>query len=158
MRRHKSECNDPAFFDEVFSTADDLFLAMHDGEYPYVLPLNFVRQGQSLYLHCALEGHKLDCIRSNPNVAFVLSADVVINKEKSTTYYKSLCGTGRAVIVEDPAEKAKRQGELLEEYREAFYNPYVAAGMGQITEVINPEETRAKIAFALRTQIGRAHV
>ena len=45
--------------------------------------------------------------------------------------------------VEDPAEKAKRQGELLEEYREAFYNPYVAAGMGQITEVINPEETRA---------------
>ena len=51
--------------------------------------------------------------------------------------------------VEDPAEKAKRQGELLEEYREAFYNPYVAAGMGQITEVINPEETRAKIAFAL---------
>lgn len=57
--------------------------------------------------------------------------------------------------VEDPAEKAKRQGELLEEYREAFYNPYVAAGMGQITEVINPEETRAKIAFALRTLLKR---
>ena len=60
--------------------------------------------------------------------------------------------------VEDPAEKAKRQGELLEEYREAFYNPYVAAGMGQITEVINPEETRAKIAFALRTLLNKKEV
>ena len=60
--------------------------------------------------------------------------------------------------VEDPSEKAKRQGELLEEYREAFYNPYVAAGMGQITEVINPEETRAKIAFALRTLLNKKEV
>ena len=46
MRKTKCECNDPAFFDEMFSTVDDLCLAMHDGEYPYVLPLNFVRQGQ----------------------------------------------------------------------------------------------------------------
>lgn len=55
-------------------------------------------------------------------------------------------------------EPAKRQAELLDEYRDAFYNPYVAAGMGQITEVINPEETRAKIAFALRTLLNKKEV
>lgn len=55
-------------------------------------------------------------------------------------------------------EPAKRQTELLDEYRDAFYNPYVAAGMGQITEVINPEETRAKIAFALRTLLNKKEV
>ena len=107
MRKQDRECLDPAFFEEVFSIAEDLCLAMHDGEFPYVIPLNFVRSDNCIYIHCANEGHKLDCIRSNPNVAFTLSADVIIHREKSTTYYKSLCGTGRAAIVEDPAEKGR---------------------------------------------------
>lgn len=116
MRKQNRECLDPAFFDEVFSTADDLCLAMHDGEFPYVMPLNFVRQGNCIYIHCALEGHKLDCIRRNPNVAFCLSADVTIHREKATTYYKSLCGTGRAVFVEDPAEKGRALEALATRY------------------------------------------
>ena len=48
MRKQNRECLDPEFFDEVFSTADDLCLAMHDGDFPYVIPLNFVRQGNSI--------------------------------------------------------------------------------------------------------------
>lgn len=116
MRKQKRECCEPAFFDEVFSSADELSLAMHDGAFPYVVPLNFVRRGQSLYIHCAPEGHKLDCIRANPNVAFSLTADVRIDREKSTTYYKSLCGLGTAVIVEDPAEKGRALDALAERY------------------------------------------
>ena len=49
MRKQDRECLDPAFFDEVFSTADDLCLAMHDGEFPYVLPLNFAPGQVHLY-------------------------------------------------------------------------------------------------------------
>ena len=116
MRKQNRECLDPAFFDEVFSTADDLCLAMHDGDFPYVIPLNFVRQGNIIYIHCALEGHKLDCINRNPNVAFTLAADVRIHQEKSTTYYKSVCGTGRAVLVEDPAEKGRALDALAQRY------------------------------------------
>ena len=116
MRKQDRQCLDPAFFDEVFSTADDLCLAMYDGEFPYVIPLNFVRQGDCIYIHCALEGHKLDCIRRNPHVAFTLAADVRIHREKSTTYYKSVCGTGRASIVEDPAEKGRALDALAMRY------------------------------------------
>ena len=116
MRKTKCECNDPAFFDEMFSTVDDLCLAMHDGEYPYVLPLNFVRQGQALYIHCAPEGHKLDCIRQNPRVAFTLMGDVTIHREKSTTYFKSLCGKGTACIVEDEAEKGRALDAIAQRY------------------------------------------
>ena len=116
MRKQDRECLDPAFFDEVFTTAEDLCLAMHDGDFPYVIPLNFVRQGNSIYIHCALEGHKLDCIRTNPNVAFTLAADVRIHREKSTTYYKSVCGTGRASFVEDPAEKGRALNALAKRY------------------------------------------
>jgi propionyl-CoA carboxylase beta chain len=60
--------------------------------------------------------------------------------------------------IEDPEAKAARQSELLKEYRDAFYTPYAAAGLGQITEVINPEETRAKISFALRTLLNKKEV
>ena len=116
MRKQDRECLDPEFFDEVFSTADDFCLAMHDGDFPYVIPLNFVRQGNCIYIHCALEGHKLDCIRRNPNVAFTLAADVRIHQDKSTTYYKSMCGTGRAALVDDPSEKGRVLDAIAQRY------------------------------------------
>ena len=43
MRLKKRECNEDAFFDEVFTAADDLALAMNAGDFPYVIPVNFVQ-------------------------------------------------------------------------------------------------------------------
>lgn len=44
--------------------------------------------------------------------------------------------------------KAKEKGKIGE-YRELFYNPYVAASMGYINAVIKPRDTRATIISAL---------
>ena len=57
--------------------------------------------------------------------------------------------------IEDAEAREKRRAELLREYTAAFYNPYVAAQVGQVTEVINPAQTRAKIAFTLRTLLSK---
>ena len=57
--------------------------------------------------------------------------------------------------IEDDAAREARRQELLNEYTEAFYNPYSAAASDQVTEVINPKETRAKIALALRTLLNK---
>ena len=46
----------------------------------------------------------------------------------------------------DPAALAR---EFEEDYRERFLNPYVAADMGQIDEVIEPRETRPRLVRAL---------
>ncbi len=46
----------------------------------------------------------------------------------------------------DPAQEKKR---LVEEYRNKFANPYVAASKGYIDDVIDPRETRRKIIAAL---------
>jgi acetyl-CoA carboxylase carboxyltransferase component len=47
---------------------------------------------------------------------------------------------------DDPeAEKAR----LVEEYREQFANPYVAAGRGYVDDVIEPQQTRPRIIEAL---------
>lgn len=47
---------------------------------------------------------------------------------------------------DDPA--AKRE-ELIEEYRETFSTPYMAASRGLVDDIIDPAETRREIAMAL---------
>ena len=47
------------------------------------------------------------------------------------------------------ADPAAREAELIAEYREKFFNPYRAADVGQIDEVIEPCETRPRLARAL---------
>ncbi|MEG2248516.1 MAG: carboxyl transferase domain-containing protein, partial [Akkermansia sp.] len=56
---------------------------------------------------------------------------------------------------ENPEEE---RAKLLDDYREKFYNPYVAAQMGLVTEVINPSESRAKIAMALRSLLHKKEI
>ncbi|OGL44200.1 MAG: methylmalonyl-CoA carboxyltransferase [Candidatus Schekmanbacteria bacterium RBG_16_38_10] len=43
----------------------------------------------------------------------------------------------------------KRKEELVEEYRNKFANPYVAAELGYIDEIIEPKDTRKKLIQAL---------
>jgi methylmalonyl-CoA carboxyltransferase large subunit len=52
----------------------------------------------------------------------------------------------------DAAEdQAARRKELVEEYRETFSNPYVAAGRRLVDDVIEPAETRRYVARALES-------
>jgi methylmalonyl-CoA carboxyltransferase large subunit len=52
----------------------------------------------------------------------------------------------------DAAEdKEARRREMVEEYRETFSNPYVAAGRRLVNEVIEPAETRRCLARALES-------
>ncbi|MDI9628303.1 MAG: acyl-CoA carboxylase subunit beta [Acidobacteriota bacterium] len=54
---------------------------------------------------------------------------------------------GRAIkTAEDPA---KAEADFVAEYREKFFNPYRAADLGQIDEVIEPRETRPRLVRAL---------
>ena len=48
-------------------------------------------------------------------------------------------------------DKAARRKELIEQYRETFANPYVAAGRRLVDDIIEPSETRAYLAQALES-------
>ena len=50
----------------------------------------------------------------------------------------------------DAAEdKAAKRAELVEEYRETFSTPYMAASRGLVDDIIDPADTRRQIAMAL---------
>lgn len=51
--------------------------------------------------------------------------------------------------IRDAEDKEAKREELVEEYREEFAHPYVAAGLGYIDKVIFPHETRPLICRGL---------
>ena len=121
---------DAAFALEVLDKAPYVTVSFTrpDGR-PYGVPLSLARTNDStFYFHCALEGEKLDCIASNPNVA--LSAvtrctPTVGPKDGSfTLQYKSAMAVGKAEIVTDRDEKIEALKAIclrfLPKHMEAF--------------------------------------
>jgi propionyl-CoA carboxylase beta chain len=51
--------------------------------------------------------------------------------------------------IQESAAPESLRAEKAAEYREKFANPYVAASLGYIDEVIDPKETRLKLVRAL---------
>ena len=78
----------------VLSSVDE------DGQ-PYGVPVNYVFDGKdSIYFHCAREGHKLDNLRANPRVSFTIVGNHQIMDWKFSTAYESLILFGAAEEVE----------------------------------------------------------
>ncbi len=72
---------------------------------PYVVPLNYFYDGESIYFHSATEGHKVDNIKNNPMVCFCVVGNHEIILDKFTTTYESVIVFGKAEIVTDLQEK-----------------------------------------------------
>lgn len=62
---------------------------------------------------------------------------------------------GREIAAADDPEAAK--AAFVEDYREKFFNPYRAADLGQIDEVIEPRETRPRLIRALEVLRTKVH-
>jgi nitroimidazol reductase NimA-like FMN-containing flavoprotein (pyridoxamine 5'-phosphate oxidase superfamily) len=80
--------------------------------WPYAVPVNHVLAGGVLYIHCAMEGHKLENIAHEERVSFCAVASARVLPEALSTLYESAVVFGRAAVVTDPAEKL-RALELL---------------------------------------------
>lgn len=135
MRRKERECNDPAFFARMFKEAEVITLAFQSEEAPYVIPVNFVFFNGALYFHCAVEGRKLECLKRSPVIGFSIHEILSIDREKATTRYKCICGTGTASCVADIKEKSAVLTALAEKYGSQCTFPIPEKRL-QITEVV----------------------
>lgn len=64
-----------------------------------------------------------DLIRKNPRVGFSAYVDVRIIREKATTTFRSVCGTGTAAIVEDKEEKRTALDAITVRYKSLCPRP-----------------------------------
>lgn len=87
-----------------------------DDGYPYAVPLSYIYDGEKIYFHCALTGHKIDAIRENDKVSFcVIDADDVV-PEEFRTRYRSVIVFGRVRILENEKEKYSAIKKLSVKY------------------------------------------
>ncbi len=108
MRRTDREVTDRNAILTIMDRCDHLHLALMDGEYPYVIPMNFGYEDDGehlvIYFHGAKEGKKLELIEKNPHAAFAMSCahELIPGKVPcATTFkYESVCGNGLMRIVE----------------------------------------------------------
>lgn len=101
----------------------------------YGVPMNYVWDGaDALYLHCAGEGFKLECLRVHPQAGFVIVRSHSILPEKFSTAYESVMLRGTCSIVLDETEKQRALHLLIQkltpgeaERGEAYINRALAA-------------------------------
>lgn len=120
MRRSDKQIENPVLIDEILNQGRELSLAMIDGERPYVIRMNYGYNDGSLYLHCATQGKKLECIRAKPTVSFEISEVLArVDGEKAcqwSTNFRSLVGHGTAHIIEDREEKIRGYDILMNHF------------------------------------------
>ena len=124
MRRTDREVTDFADLVRIIERCDVCRLAFSDGDYPYIVPLNFGLEldgGQAvLYFHSALEGKKLELIRQYGRASFEMDCghELALNEqaERCTMNYESVIGRGRVMIVPDE-EKKHGLDILMHHYR-----------------------------------------
>jgi nitroimidazol reductase NimA-like FMN-containing flavoprotein (pyridoxamine 5'-phosphate oxidase superfamily) len=92
-------------------------LAMNGGDdYPYGIPFSYVYLGNSIYLHCALEGKKLNHIRRDNRVSFCVVEGAEPLPNKFSMKYKSALVFGKIYAVDKDDEKLKGLIALVEKY------------------------------------------
>lgn len=83
----------------------------------YGIPINFVWDGAtSIYLHCAPEGRKLECIRKEPKISFCIVGNTHVVSNKFTTLYESIILNGEAHIGLSSEERLKALTLLIDKY------------------------------------------
>ncbi len=120
MRRKEREIKDLTEIEQILKDSKILRLALVDGDKPYVVPMNFGYKDRALYLHSAPEGRKIDLIKKNPNVCFEVDEVVHFRKAKLAcdwgVAYKSVIGSGKAVLLHTPDEKRQAFDIIMAQY------------------------------------------
>lgn len=87
-----------------------------DNDYPYALPINYIYDGTSIFIHSAAQGHKTDALKRNPKCSLcIVDKDDVI-PEEFTSYFRSVIAFGTAHFVESTDEKIAALRLLTEKY------------------------------------------
>ncbi len=92
-------------------------LAVHgDNGYPYAVPLSYVFCNGKIFFHSALQGHKIDAIKTDAKCSFCVVDKDQIVPEEFTTYFRSVIIFGKAHVIEDKEEMLKALNLLADKY------------------------------------------
>ena len=152
MRKSDREIKSKEEIIDIIKRCDVIRLAFNNGDYPYILPLNFgfeVKNDKVIfYLHSALEGTKVDIMKKDNRASFEMDTqhELQYYEEKGycTMSYESIIGRGRIRILPED-EKMNALKKLMGHYHKSedtYFNP--AAISRTLVYSLEVEEMTAK--------------
>ena len=129
MRRSEHEITDRKEIDEIIRKASICRLALSDSGTPYIVPLCFGYEHNTLYFHSCTQGRKLEILKRNNRVCFEMDIETKLAvAEKGCNWgmkYRCVIGFGTASVVQDPAEKRSGLDAIMRQYSgpEGDYSP-----------------------------------
>lgn len=123
MRRKDREVTQLSEIISIMEKCDVCRLAINDGDFPYIVPMNFgmavTGDKIAIYFHGALQGKKYDLIEKNNKVSFELDCGhnlvATVETGSCTMEYESVVGQGIITILSD-GEKVSALDILMEHY------------------------------------------
>ena len=116
----KVKAMDSKAIESIILKAKVCRLGLADGNLPYVVPLCFGYEANTLYFHTGKTGKKMEILKKNALVCFEMDVDLEMvpadNPCKWNMRCRSVVGYGRAVILKDPSEKRKALDVIVKHY------------------------------------------
>ena len=152
MRKSDREIKSKEEIIDIIKRCDVIRLAFNNGDYPYILPLNFgfeVKNDKVIfYLHSALEGTKVDIMKKDNRASFEMDTKYELQYYEERGYctmsYESIIGRGRIRILPED-EKMNALKKLMGHYHKSedtYFNP--AAISRTLVYSLEVEEMTAK--------------
>jgi len=125
MRRKEKEITDRSEIESIIRKAQVCRVGMVDDGLPYVVPMCFGYQDDTLFFHSAREGRKIEILKKNNPVCFEFDINPEIKAGKTACAwgmkYKSVIGYGTATFIEDPEEKQAALDIIMGQYAEGDF-------------------------------------
>ena len=109
--------------ERIILKCDVCYIGMVDqNSEPYVLPFNFGYKDNTIYLHSAQTGKKINILENNNRVCVAFSTDHVlrwVNEDVACSWgmkYRSVLAYGRVEFIEDYDEKVEALNVVMSNY------------------------------------------
>lgn len=120
MRRLDKEITNQIILEEILNNAQVCRLGFAIDNIPHIVPVNFGYKDNTIFIHSAITGKKIDMIGQNNYICFEMELyDEVIRAKKAcnwTTKYRSILGWGEISIVRDRERKIAGLDVIMSKY------------------------------------------
>lgn len=126
MRRKDREVTDFDTMLKIVNECNILRIGLTDGEFPYIVPLNFAytveNQQMRFYIHGAMAGRKCELMQKNQKCSFEmdipLELDCIYDKKDVTMRYKSVMGTASVRFLDGEEKQSAIDDIIMNRYEE----------------------------------------
>lgn len=117
MRKSDRQASEETAYQILANGEYAVLCTLNEGDgSPYGVPLSLAVQDKVIYMHGALEGHKLENLRNDPRVCVTCVGRTQPYPKQFSTDYESVVAIGKAELVTDREEKLKAMTIFCKKY------------------------------------------